>query len=465
MYSAHILVVDDEAVVRKGVKKILERKGHHVETAENGNAALDSLEQNGFDLIITDLKMPDMDGIQLLKIIKEKHADISIMMITGYSTVQSAVESMKLGAVDYIEKPFTPEDLTDRVNSALRKRITSGDYFRTKSIAKRKKFPYIIGESKKLKEVFDLIEKTAVTSATVLITGESGTGKELVAKAIHSCSKRADKKFIAVDCGVFTPELLADELFGHIKGSFTGAVSTKKGVFEIADGGTIFFDEIANMDLNTQTKLLRVLQEREFVPVGGTEPKKVNVRLITATNKNLKKLVAEDKFREDLFYRIYVVPINVPPLRERKEDIPLLAYHFVRKFSVEGEEPITISEGALNKMMNYEWPGNVRQLENMIQRAIILAEKNIIKPEHLPIVTQTGEAPEPIDSIPRTSEELKEVKKKYRHKAVEKIEKNFVTKALNDNDWNITKAAGAVGMQRPNFHALMRKYDIKKKND
>lgn len=462
MNTGRILVVDDELVVCRSVKKVLAKKGHSVEMAQRGKDALRMIDSDEFDILIVDLKMPGMDGMEVLKNVKKTHPEVIVLMITGYATVETAVEAMKLGGFDYIPKPFSPDELSITVEKALETKRLKRENLLLKRRLKDVKFPGIVGNCKKMREVFELIEKVAPTSATVLILGESGTGKELIARAIYNLSERSEKKFVPVDCGGFSSELLKSELFGHIKGSFTGAVSTKKGLLEIADGGTIFFDEIANMDIDIQSKILRVLQEREFVPVGGTEPRKVNVRVISATNRDLKKMVDEGKFREDLFYRIYVVPIHIPPLRERKEDIPSLVYYFVQKLAQDDEEPYDISPESIEKLIDYDWPGNVRQLENTIQRAIVMAEEKRIEPKHLPIAAKTGETPHP-HYIPKTNEELKKMKKVYRQEAVEWLERNFMIQALNRNNWNITKTAISVGMQRTNFHALMKKYRVRKK--
>jgi DNA-binding NtrC family response regulator len=463
METSRILVIDDEPVVCKSVKKILERKGHSVDMAHRGKDGLDLIDRNNYDILIVDLKMPGVDGLEVLKLVRESHPSIPVLMITGFASVENAVESMKLGAFDYIQKPFSPDELVLTVEKALEtRRLKNENILLKKRLKGEDKFPGIIGNSKKMLDVFDLVEKVATTSATVLITGESGTGKELVARAIHNLSKRSDKRFVAVDCGAFSSELMKSELFGHMKGSFTGAVSSKKGLLEIAHGGTIFFDEISNMDLEIQSKILRVLQEREFVPIGGTEPRRVNVRVISATNQDLKKMVGEGKFREDLFYRIYVVPIRVPPLRERKEDIPSLVYYFLQKYSPDKKDHAGISSDALKRLIDYEWPGNVRQLENKIQRALILSVGKRIEIEHLPIVTRRKTAVD-IQDIPETNEELKRLKKLYRKDAIEWLEKNFILQALNRNDWNVTLSAESVGMQRSNFHALMKKYSIRKK--
>jgi transcriptional regulator with GAF, ATPase, and Fis domain len=312
-----------------------------------------------------------------------------------------------------------------------------------------------------MQEVYKLIRKVAPTESTVLIRGESGTGKELIARAIHFNSPRKNKPFVPVDCGVLAQELLESELFGHVKGSFTGAVVTKPGLFETADGGSIFLDEIGDTSSNFQSKLLRVIQEREFTPVGDVKARKVDLRFIVATNKDLDKLVEDGKFREDLFYRLNVVTLNIPLLKERGNDIPLLAYHFLKKYSREMSKKIkSISVEAMNMLTGHSWPGNVRQLENVIERAVVMAEGDTITTEHLPFVVRSDIAQSDTPT-PKTSAELKEIKKKLRESAVESIEKSFILDALTRNDWNVTKSAEDVGMQRPNFQALMRKCNIR----
>jgi len=310
-------------------------------------------------------------------------------------------------------------------------------------------------------EVFKLISKVAATDTTVLIVGESGTGKELVARAIHNNSPRKDNNFVVVDCLTLSPHLLESELFGHVKGSFTGADTTKAGFFEVANGGTLFLDEIGDLSFDLQGKLLRVIQERKFVPVGGTEPKETDFRLIAATNKNLKKMAETGTFREDLFYRLYVVPIFIPPLRERKEDIPLLVEHFLKKFAEKHKRPKPqIKESTMKCLLNYDWPGNVRELENTIERALISSDGIEILPTDLPENIQKYRS-EIACQVPNNLEELKKLKKELKQKAVEKLEKEFILNALAANNWNVRKAAQAVGMQRTNFYALMRKYNIK----
>ena len=462
MTKAKILAVDDEEIVLKSCRKILEGGGHEVFTALSGQEALDLLKKEPIDIVITDIKMPVMDGMEVLERVKKEYPDVLVIIITGYSTVQSAVQAMKLGAFDYIPKPFTPDEVLVVVEKALEKKslIYENIYLR-KELEAKYGFDNIIGSSPKMQEVYKLIRKVAPTESTVLIRGESGTGKELIARAIHFNSPRKQKPFVPVDCGVLAQELLESELFGHVKGSFTGAIVTKPGLFEVADGGSIFLDEIGDVNTNFQSKLLRVIQEREFTPVGGVKPKKVNLRFVVATNKDLEKLVEQKQFREDLFYRLNVVSITVPPLREKKDDVPLLAYHFLKKYAKEMKKDIrSISVDAMNMLTAYSWPGNVRQLENVIERAIVMAEGEAITTEHLPFAVR-AEIAHPDTPIPKTSEDLKEIKKRIRESAVEGIEKSFILDALTRNDWNVTKSAKDVGMQRPNFQALMRKYNIR----
>lgn len=462
MIKARILVVDDEEIVLRSCRKILEGGGHDVLTVLSGQGAFDLLEKEPIDIVITDMKMPGIGGIQVLEKVKEKYPDIAVIMITGYSTVQSAVQAMKLGAFDYIPKPFTPDEVLIVVEKALEKKslIIENIYLR-KELEAKYGFDNIIGSSPKMQEVYKLIRKVAPTDSTVLIRGESGTGKELIARALHFNSPRKQKPFVTVDCGVLAQELLESELFGHVKGSFTGAIVTKPGLFEVANGGSIFLDEIGDTSQNFQSKLLRVIQEREFTPVGEVKSKKVDLRFIVATNKDLEKLVEDEKFREDLFYRLNVVSIRVPLLKERKDDIPLLAYHFLKKYGQEMKKKIkSISVEAMNMLIDHTWPGNVRQLENVIERAIVMAEGDTVTTEHLPFVVRS-EVAHPDTFIPKSSEELKEAKRRLRESAVGNVEKSFILDALTRNDWNITRSAKDVGMLRPNFQALMRKYNIR----
>lgn len=464
--SPRILVVDDEMIVCESCQRILEEEGLEVETALSGAEAFAKMKENPFDIVITDLKMPGIDGMEVLRTIRKDYPDTIVIMITGFSTVETAVEAMKLGAFDYIPKPFTPDEVSIVVKKAIeQKNLLLENLYLRQELRERYGFHNIVGKSKKMQEIYRIIAKVAPTESTVLIYGQSGTGKELIARAIHFNSPRKDKPFVTVDCAVLSENLLESELFGHIRGSFTGAVTTKPGLFEVADGGTVFLDEVGNISLPIQAKLLRVLQEREFTPVGGTKAKKVDIRLIAATNKDLEKMIREETFREDLYYRLNIVPIHLPPLRERQEDIPILAVHFLKKYSEEMGKTIKgFTPEAMDKLMKYPWPGNVRELENLIERTVVMTDEEMIHIEHLILPgQQAGERVE--KSVPMTSEELKEIKKQLREKAVEQIEKAFVLNALERNQWNVTKAAEEVGMLRPNFQALMRKYNLRAREE
>ena len=459
--SARILVVDDEEIVIRSCLRILGDSDHVVEAVRDGGEALKKIEENRYDVIVLDIMMPKIDGLEVLRRVKETHPDIDVIMITGLSQIETAVRSMKLGAFDYLPKPFDPEELKLVVERALeRQRLLQENLNLRSEVSSKYRLENIIGSSPRMQTVYRLIAKGAPTNSTVLLTGESGTGKELIARAIHYNSLRKDKPFIPVDCNSLSENLLESELFGHVKGSFTGAVANKKGMFEIARGGTLFLDEIGNISLSTQAKLLRVIQEREFRAVGDTRTQTADVRIIAATNRDLKAMVAEGTFREDLFYRIDIFPVHIPPLRERRDDIPPLAYHFLNVFSKELEKSITgFSEGAMSALMSHDWPGNVRELENTVHRAVILAADPFIRQAHLANVLDKRPA---LDSeVPRTGEDLKRIKKAAREKSVEDIEKLFVIEALKRNSWNVTRSAEETGMQRANFQALMKKHQIR----
>jgi DNA-binding NtrC family response regulator len=459
--NARILVVDDEDIVVKSCLRILDDEAFEIETAQSGPEALRKIEEDRFDVLILDIMMPQMDGMEVLQRVKETHPDIDVIMVTGLSQIETAVRSMKLGAFDYLPKPFDPDELKLVVGRALERRRLLQENLNLKSeLSSKYRFENIVGSSQAMHHVYRLIAKCAPTNSTVLITGESGTGKELVARAVHFNSLRKDKIFIAVDCNSLSETLLESELFGHVKGAFTGAVTNKRGMFESADGGTLFMDEISNISLSTQAKLLRVIQEREFRAVGDTRTQSTNIRLIAATNKDLKVMVAEGTFREDLFYRINIFPILLPPLRERREDIPALAFHFLKAFSKElKKESVEFSESALSSLVNYDWPGNVRELENTVHRAMILTSDNVIRQAHLTNIIDL--LPHADLDVPRTSDELKRIKKAAREKSVEGIEKLFIIEALKRNAWNVTNSAEETGMLRANFQAIMKKYDIR----
>jgi DNA-binding NtrC family response regulator len=453
-------------IVCESCQRILEEEGYEVEIALSGKEAFEKMKAHPFDIVITDLKMPGIGGMEILKTFRKEYPDSIIIMITGFSTVETAVEAMKLGAFDYIPKPFTPDEVSIVVKKAIEKKsLMLENIYLRQELQEKYGFHNIVGKSKKMQEIYRIIAKVAMTDSTVLITGQSGTGKELIARAIHFNSPRREKQFVPVDCAVLSENLLESELFGHVRGSFTGAVTTKPGLFEVADGGTVFLDEVGNISLSIQAKLLRVLQEREFTPVGGTKAKKVDIRLIAATNRDLEKMIKEEVFREDLYYRLNIVPLYLPALKERQEDIPLLAVHFLKKYAEEMGKAIKgFTPEAMERLMRYPWPGNVRELENVIERTVVMIDDEMIRVEHL-ILPGQQEKEILENQIPMTSGELKEIKKQVREKAVEEIERAFILSALERHQWNVTRAAEEVGMLRPNFQALMRKYNLRARGE
>ena len=383
--SRNILIVDDEQVMRDSCQAVLSKMASRIEIAENGTKALDILRASSFDVVILDLKMPGLSGMDVLRTVKEENPQTEVIVITGYATIESAVEAVKLGAYDFIPKPFTPDALRLITGRALEKReLTLENIFLRQELETVLGPDAIVGKSKAMLAVAELVRKVGPTDSTVLISGESGTGKELVARAIHRHSERRNRPFVTVDCGGLVYNLFESELFGHVKGSFTGAIATKHGRFEVANGGTLFFDEIGNIGPGVQGKLLRAIQEREVSKVGSSKVIKIDVRIIAATNKDLLNEIEKANFREDLFYRLSVVPIRLPPLRERREDIALLANHFLRKYNQKLKKEVKgISEGAMKALVNYEWPGNVRELENSIERAVLLTRGEVIQSSDL----------------------------------------------------------------------------------
>lgn len=445
---ANILVIDDEETMRDSCRQTLSRDGHRVETAEDGSKGLALLKAESFDLVILDLKMPGLGGMKVLKRIKEDDTDTVVIVITGYATIESAVEAMKSGAYDFIPKPFTPDSLRAIVKRALEKRKLVLENVLLRSELKASLGPeVIVGQSESMKKVEELVQKVGPTDTTVLISGESGTGKELVARAIHRCSSRKDKPFVAVDCGSLVENLFESELFGHVKGSFTGATATKYGRFELANGGTLFFDEIGNIGINIQTKLLRVIQEREITKVGSSQVIKVDVRIVAATNMDLQKCIKDGTFREDLFYRLSVVPISLPPLRQRKDDIPFLANYFLKKYNKKRKKNITaISNRAMKALLEYDWPGNVRELENAIERAVVLAEDEVVRSSDLLYYGLSVEEPVKTDS--GTSQRLVDV------------EKEHIARTLKMFDGHKGKTAERLGIDRKTLRLKLKKYGI-----
>ncbi len=459
-----ILIIDDEPEICRNCIKILSKMDYDVRYALNGYDALKMVDETLFDVVVTDLKMSNVGGMEVLRRLKASYPETMVIVITGYASVSSAVEVMKMGAFDYLPKPFTPHELRAVVRQALIQRemlIQNRKLVEQKK--RRKMFSHqLIGESPKIKNVISMVQKVAPTDATVLIYGESGTGKELISRAIHANSNRNSKVFFAVDCGTLSDTLLESELFGYTKGAFTGAHHDKEGIFKLANGGTVFLDEISNISLGVQSKLLRFLENREFLALGSTRTEKVDVRLIFATNQNLEEMVERGSFRQDFYYRIFVYPILIPPLRERKTDILPISYHFLNQFCLDFEKKIIgFDDDAVARLTAYDWPGNVRQLRNIIERAVILCEKDKITHRELPLLGEMADIEELIDHVPETNDELKRIKKDIREKAILKVEKNFVINALMKNDWNVTRAAQKVGLQRTNFQALMKKHSVK----
>ncbi|KPL25176.1 MAG: hypothetical protein AMJ75_01720 [Phycisphaerae bacterium SM1_79] len=434
--------------MRDSCQQTLSRDGNRVEVAEDGSNGLAMLQAESFDLVILDLKMPGLSGMDVLKKIKEDDPEAVVIVITGYATVESAVEAMRSGAYDFVPKPFTPDSLRAIVNRALDRRELALENVLLRGELKASFGPeIIIGQSTSMKKVEELVRKVGPTDTTVLVWGESGTGKELVARAIHRHSSRSDKPFVAVDCGSLVENLFESELFGHVKGSFTGATATKYGRFELANGGTLFFDEIGNISINIQTKLLRVLQEREITKVGSAQVIKVDVRIVAATNKDLHKAVKAGAFREDLFYRLSVVPITLPPLRERRDDILLLANHFLKKYNKKRKKNLrAISDQAMKALVGYDWPGNVRELENAIERAVVLAENDTIKPSDLLYYGLSVQSPAMSD--PGKPQRLID------------IEKEHIAKTLKMFSGHRGKTADWLGIDRKTLRAKLKRYGI-----
>ncbi len=446
--KANILIIDDEETMRDSCRQTLSRDGNRIEVAESGSKGLSLLEAESFDLVILDLKMPGLSGMEVLKKIKQDDPEAMVVVITGYATIESAVEAMKNGAYDFIPKPFTPESLRVIVKRALDRRELVLENVLLRGELKADFEPgVIIGQSKSMKDVEQLVQKVGPTDTTVLISGESGTGKELVARAIHRYSGRRDKPFVAVDCGSLVENLFESELFGHVKGSFTGATATKYGRFELANGGTLFFDEIGNISINIQTKLLRVLQEREITKVGGSQVIKVDVRIVAATNKDLQKAVKAGTFREDLFYRLSVVPITLPSLRERRDDIPLLADYFLEKYNKKRKKNVrAISDRAMKALVEYDWPGNVRELENAIERAVVLAEDDIVSPSELLYYGLSVETP------PRSDD--------GKSQRLVDVEKEHIARTLKMLKGHRGKTAERLGIDRKTLRLKLKKYGI-----
>ncbi len=446
---ANILIIDDEESIRDSMSQVLHKEGYKVKAAVEGKEGLRLFSNETFQVVFLDLKLPGIRGMDILSRIKEASPETPVIVITGYASIESAVEAMKRGAFDYMVKPFTPEELRVITKRALdsRKILYENIYLRRELEAKIE-FEMVVGKSKAMNKVLDIVRRVSPTESTILITGESGTGKELIAREIHRHSLRRDAPLVVVDCGALVETLFESELFGHVKGSFTGAHETKHGRFEVADGGTIFFDEISNIGLNIQAKLLRVIQEREVNRIGSSKPIKVDVRILAATNENLADSVRKGKFREELFYRLSVVPVHLPPLRERKEDIPLLVEHFLHKYNKKAKKNVeNVSPRAVKALTEYDWPGNIRELENTIERAIVLSKGNDIELEDLMY-----------HGISASSGMLNPVGGKY--KTLEEMEKEYIRAVLRAQFGNKTRAADLLGIDRKTLWAKIKKYKI-----
>jgi two-component system, NtrC family, response regulator PilR len=455
---AAILVVDDELSMRQFLKILLEKEGYTVTTAAEGGEALALATQHPFDLVISDIRMPGMSGLELLAQLKQAKADIGVIMITAFASPDDAVAAMKNGAFDYITKPFNVDEIKSVIRAVLKKQQKAEPQAANG-------FPEIIGQSPEMMKIFELITKIAPTPANVLIYGESGTGKELVAKAIHNRSRVAANPFVPITCSAIPESLLESELFGHIKGSFTGAIADKAGLFQQADGGTAFLDEIGELTPIIQTKLLRVLQEREFMAVGSTKTRQVNVRIIAATNRILEEEIISGKFREDLYYRLAVVPIRVPPLRERIGDVPLLVDHFLKKYAkLLGKEVQTISSYGMEVLMQYDFPGNVRELENIIERGVALESSNIILPESLILSLHRKEKNKPAPATGKeplfvAAQDEEELYSLGLEEVLERVEKKMILHALAKADHSKMRAADLLKLS---FRSL--RYKTKKHN-
>jgi DNA-binding NtrC family response regulator len=453
---AQVLIIDDDPVILEVIGEILKTRGFQVVAAPNGGAGIRELERDYYDLVLTDLVMPDVDGMQVLEHVVATTPKTTCIVLTGHGTIRSSVEAIKKGAFDYITKPITADELLVVIEKALKFRNLEEENFRLKKeLQQTYGYDNLVGTSNAIKKIYELIEKVADTDGTVLISGASGTGKELIARAIHYDSSRSDRPLVVINCGAIPEELLESELFGHEKGAFTGAYKSRIGRFEMANGGTIFLDEIGEMSPALQVKLLRVLQEKRFERVGGTKTIHVDARIIAATNKNLIAALNKGKFREDLYYRLNVIPIKVPPLRQRKSDIPLLIDFFMKKFQKGKEKKITgFSPEAMDAMLKYDWPGNVRELENVIKRLTILCDYQVVGcedlPEHIP---QKGRSIQPVE------EDFLEDGVTL-HKAVEDYEKRLILGALERSNWVKTRAAKLLNINRTTLVEKIKKQNL-----
>lgn len=449
MPPIHILVVDDDEITCNLLEEVLSKEGYLVDKALSGQEAIRKGEEQFYEVVLSDVRMAEIDGLEVLKTFKQKSPETIIIMMTAFGSIDTAIQAIKEGAFDYVSKPFKLDEIKLTIQRALdQRRLLKENIFYRQELMTKYKLENIVGRSPQMLKVYKTIARVADSKSTVLIRGESGTGKELIARAIHYNSPRASQPFVAVDCGSLAENLLESELFGHVKGAFTGAITSKKGLFEEAHNGTCFLDEIGDISPSMQAKLLRVLQEHEIKRVGGTETIKIDVRIIAATNKNLEELVAQKKFREDLYYRLNVVTIHLPPLRERPGDIKLLAEHFLRKYAAENKKPIPqLSKEALEILTHYNWPGNVRELENVIERAVTLSQRALILPEDLPRRLRLEPTSLPLNFLPGRI-------------TLSELEKLYIKKVLEDTGGNKKKAAEILGIDRRTLYRMAARYGL-----
>jgi len=450
---ATVLLVDDEKSVRSTLSLFLQKAGYKVEEAASGPEAMEKFKTKFFDLIITDLKMKPMDGLEVLRLSKEVSPITEVIVMTAYGTVETGVEAMRLGAYDYIQKPFDKDEFLILVAKALERKELLTEVAQLKDELKEKyRFENIVGTSNEMLGVLSMVAKVAKTESTVLISGESGTGKELIAKAIHLNSRRKNRSFVTINCGALPENLQESELFGHVRGAFTGAIREKRGLFQEANGGSLFLDEVGETAPSTQVKLLRFLQDGEIRRVGDNEAINVDVRLIAATNQNLEKAIEEGRFREDLYYRLNVIPIDIPPLRKRRDDIPLLVNHFLQKFVAKTNKKVTsVSQEAMAILTTWNWPGNVRELENVIERAVILTNKSMIMLEDLPLSIHGS-----YSKIPESEDDIGE-------KTLEQLEKHFILKTLEKYNWNQKKVSEILNISTTTLWRKLKAYGIEPK--
>jgi DNA-binding NtrC family response regulator len=456
MAGERILVVDDEKSMCQFLSIMLRKEGYQITAVSSGKKAVDAIKNQRYDVVLSDIRMSGMDGIEVLKEIKKLDSTIPVVIMTAYASQKTAIEAVNQGAFHYLIKHAKNDEIKMVVRNALdMKRVRQENQFLKKQLKRTGDLKTIIGKSEEMQSIFKLVDKVADTDSTILIYGESGTGKELIARAIHYRSGRTGGPFVSINCGALPESLLESELFGHVKGSFTGAIRDKEGLFKVAQGGTFFLDEVGETSPTIQVKLLRVLQEREVIPVGGTNPIKVDVRLVAATNADLEKYIKQDRFRPDLYYRLNVIPVQLPPLRRRRDDIPLLVNHFLKKFndSLNPEKQKGICKEAMDVLMGYDWPGNVRELENVLERAVILEDDKNISPASLP------------DKINRRETGSQRLITDKAQVTLEELEREYLIKVLNDTNWQKKKASSILGINASTLYRKIQRYGLEKERE